>query len=705
MSQYPPGNFPPPPGFVIPPFPGSTADAAKAMPQIPGAPTAVPPPFMAPGAVPFPLPMMPFPPGSVPPGGPGAFPPPPTLSSHLPPPLVAGNPVGSNNMSNSSNDRKPDAISAALANMPIVNIKFSFLTDPAIKQPTVDEQNRTIFIGEVPDELDDFWLGRVLKTSGEIASWVRIKDSLGKPKPCALVEFESIAALSNAVKVLQEVVIPGVEVEEGEAVEDEENAPVLRKPSKLRITYSDETKDLIAELVNSQSSSSSSAAENNNDDASPTLLDASTIKKTAEEIEELLQTWLEPKSRNEYKEKYIAEHPDEEREAATFDFSKSSTIKPDDEELADLPPEQRAIVIQEITSFRERANQRERERIKREEEVEKQRLARMQEEKMKKSREQQSMSPIPSHHGNSSGTSSRGVTSLMYSEPLDFVKRKGAKDDEEEEEDVLGSDGRPLTDEEIEERRKDMHEDDLEAQFIERERRYMREEHARIANAEREVRREHEDKERYAHNREALLKRYAEWDDDEEADARKEEYYRDRSAWLRARAMFRTREAEEDAREAEFERRQKREAEAASGGDQKGDATGLVDSFLDNLKVRLPEKKEELRRDAGPIRVSFKKEESASTAAAPSSSSSSAATPKLSENKPISIGLATKPGVAKPAAAPFKLGATKLGAAKKADGGAVRRPAALGDDEDEEQGKKRRKLIPLSYDKLKEEEE
>lgn len=636
-----------------PPFPGSAAGSATGIPVIPG--SAAPPPMMAPppGGFPFPMPMMPFPLGAAP-GGPGAFLPPPIPPSHFPPP------------STSMAENGQHASDPIAASIPIATMKFSYLTDPGVRQPTTEEQNRTIFIGEVPDALDDFWLGQILKSSGEIASWVRLKDSLGKPKQCALVEFESIAALSKAVKVLQEVVIPGIEVEEGEAIEDDE-ALVARRPSQLRITYSDETKFEISEY---NSSTSESAA-----------LKGDEIKKTAANIGEMLQNWLEPKSREEYKLKYMADHPDEAHETATFDFSRSLAPHLDDEELADIPAEQRAAVVKEIAAFRERANQRERERIEREEEVERKRLARIQEEKIR-NREQQSASPMP---GVPTGPSRMRVTSLSYSDPLEFSKSANY----EEEKEIFGHDGKPLTDEEIEERRKDAHEDDLEAQFIERERRYIREENLRLSNAERELRREREDKERYERNREILLKRYADWDDDEEAAKRSEEYYYDRAAWIRNRALFRSREAEADARESELERR----ARGVDDSDAKGEeASSLVNSFLDGLdtgkRASTPEKnpKEELRRDAGPIRVSFKKEESPAAA-------------KPLESKPVSIGFAKssiKPAT-KPAA-PFK-----LGAAKKSDSAPARRPAALGDD-DEEQETKRRKLIPLSYDKLEDKE-
>jgi len=70
-------------------------------------------------------------------------------------------------------------------------------------------------------------------------------------------------------------------------------------------------------------------------------------------------------------------------------------------------------------------------------------------------------------------------------------------------------------------------------------------------------------------------KRLAEWDDDVEAEKKIEEYYVDRSMWIRNRAAFRNREIEMDERDRQAEARQ-----AEMDIDKKRAAESMADSFL-----------------------------------------------------------------------------------------------------------------------------
>ncbi|KAK9468708.1 hypothetical protein V1512DRAFT_202220 [Lipomyces arxii] len=526
----------------------------------------------------------------------------------------------------------------------------SFLTDTNLRQPTGEEQIRTIFVGSIPAELDDFWLARIIKASGPVAGWIRMRDALGKPKNFALVEFLDAKALTQGFQSLSSIEIPVVEVEEGEEVEDLSQAE--RTGVKLNVTCAESTKD----LIDSQQ------------------VDNYVVEQGRKAAQDLLNIWKDPVARKEEHDKAIERgEPDENAQDQNPDYIRGIALGGDDE-LLDFPPEQREIVLKEIVAFRERATQRERERIKREEELERQRLERIQAQK------RQASLASESQVDQTMATRMREVEAL--SSAKDSSRGKEELDD--------GPDD--ISDEALEERRRDKREDELEARFIERERRYIRNEKSRITSAERDMRREHDEQERYQRTRTSMLRVLDEWDDEVEAERRIDEYYRDRSIWLRNRAAFRSREADNDARDAAAEQ------PSNMFSDLQRDASAATDSFLENLSPALENgsressiaprefkqsgsghdtKKEELRRAAEPIRMSFNKEEAA---------------------KPISIGFSSKLASAA-SAPPSKF---KLALGSKKPEASAKKPAEVKtvlDDEEEVEDRKRRKLIPLSYDK------
>jgi hypothetical protein len=82
--------------------------------------------------------------------------------------------------------------------------------------------------------------------------------------------------------------------------------------------------------------------------------------------------------------------------------------------------------------------------------------------------------------------------------------------------------------------------------------------------------------------KEKAAKRYAEWDDDAEAERRSEDYYIDRSMWIRNRALFRARESAADERDRLAEQREN--ARDVANQEQ---ARGMADSFLDRQAEEL----------------------------------------------------------------------------------------------------------------------
>lgn len=154
---------------------------------------------------------------------------------------------------------------------------------------------------------------------------------------------------------------------------------------------------------------------------------------------------------------------------------------------------------------------------------------------------------------------------------------------------------------------------------------------------------------------EVQAERYAKWDDDHEAERGRELFYADRPRWRASRRTARQRELDADRADAELEAKQTAESSAKS------------DAFLSSLGAKV-----------------------ASTSGTASSSSHVAAS--LDDSTPIKLSLVV-PSVAKDPSSSTSIQLPKLS-----------RPATafVGADEDEDGAgvKRKRELIPLTYDDI-----
>lgn len=114
------------------------------------------------------------------------------------------------------------------------------------------------------------------------------------------------------------------------------------------------------------------------------------------------------------------------------------------------------------------------------------------------------------------------------------------------------------TDEEIERRRQEKHERDVENAYHQREKRFETRENQKLREYKKDMKRELELEEREAKDKAYWLERLANWDDDVEMAKGEEPYYHDRSRWRRMRESQRRREEERDE---EDRRREVQEAE------------------------------------------------------------------------------------------------------------------------------------------------
>jgi PWI domain len=273
-----------------------------------------------------------------------------------------------------------------------------------------------------------------------------------------------------------------------------------------------------------------------------------------------------------------------------------------DDELSDIPAEMRETVAKEITAFRDRSTRRDLERLKREEEIESLERAR----NLNGPRPSRLASPpISAPSGPAGGANGipvgprerplnvpSGPKAFGQQIPRDYQKGvsfingtgiNGAavgwidREDEDSE----------ASDEELERRRKAKKDAELEKQYLDQERRWLNRERSRTAAVEREKNRDKEEDGKVGKEKDAMATRLKQWNDDVESSRKAEEYYLDRSMWIRNRAAFRSREAALDDTDRAAEDR-----ELARDHQQRERAGVMADDFLnrqaDEMESKAP---------------------------------------------------------------------------------------------------------------------
>ncbi len=287
-----------------------------------------------------------------------------------------------------------------------------------------------------------------------------------------------------------------------------------------------------------------------------------------------------------------------------------------DDELSDIPAEMRETVAREITAFRDRSNRRDLERLKREEEIEQQERQRM----MNGSRPNRLTSPPPTAPSGPAGGANgipigprdrsglnapsgpKGFGQQIprdYQKGVTFVNGTGISAASAFEDEATDA-----SDEELERRRNAKKDAELEKSYLDQERRWLNRERSRTAAVEREKHRDDEENSRLNGEKEAMAKRLREWDDDAEAARRVEEYYADRSMWIRNRTAFKGREAEVDRVDRGAE-----ESERARDFQHRQRAGAMADDFLarQDAEVRRQEEEraQEQRREPAKFKLSL----------------------------------------------------------------------------------------------------
>jgi hypothetical protein len=261
-----------------------------------------------------------------------------------------------------------------------------------------------------------------------------------------------------------------------------------------------------------------------------------------------------------------------------------------EDELADIPPEMRENVAKEIAAFRDRSNRRDIERLRREEEIESMERARNSGSRISRLGSPPASAPSgPAGGANGIPLGPRGDRNVPnapsgpkgfgvqipkdYQKGVSFVNGgaiNGSQvyiDREDEDSDA--------SDEELERRRQAKRNAEQEKQFLDQERRWLNRERSRTAALEREKKRDTEEDGKLQAAHDEMEKRLMDWDDNVEASRKANEYYADRGAWLRSRAVFRSREISMDDADRAAEER-----ELAQSAKQQEQARGMADDFL-----------------------------------------------------------------------------------------------------------------------------
>ncbi len=274
-----------------------------------------------------------------------------------------------------------------------------------------------------------------------------------------------------------------------------------------------------------------------------------------------------------------------------------------DDELSDIPAEMRETVAKEIAAFRDRSTRRDMERLRKEEELEamerQRNLGQPRPSRLASPPRAAPSGPAGGSNGIPLGPRDRGIlnapagpkgyqesqTPRDYQKGVSFVNGSGlngagpagliGREDEDTD----------ASDEEIERRRKERKEAEQEKLYQDQKRRWLNREKSRTAAVEREKIRDREEKAQQEKEKEAVAKRLRDWNDDIEASRKVEEYYADRSLWIRNRAAFRSREMHLDEQDRAAEARE--EARDVQQGERE---RGMADDFLHRQAMELDSK-------------------------------------------------------------------------------------------------------------------
>ncbi|MCJ1268341.1 hypothetical protein MMC22_008229, partial [Lobaria immixta] len=464
--------------------------------------------------------------------------------------------------------------------------------------PTKEEVVRTIFVGGITEGAGgDDGIERILQCAGNLRRWTRAMDADNKACRFGFAEYEDPESLATAVDVLRDVEVP-VKQQLANGVKDEDAEEVKPETSKLLVVVDDASLNYLEHYQASRGDQDPIQAQLRMDAAKSSL--ARVLADLANPSTPIQSNDLSTVDRDG---DFFMQNGEEKSDAEVVTIP--LTV---DDELSDIPAEMRETVAKEIAAFRDRSTRRDMERLRKEEELgamERQRnLGQPRPSRLASPPRAAPSGPAGGANGIPVGPRDRGVLNAPagpkgyqesqmprdYQKGVSFVNGSGINgagapgliDREDDDSDA--------SDEEIEQRRKERKEAEQEKLYQDQKRRWLNRERSRTAAVEREKVRDKEEQAHQIREKEAVAKRLQEWNDDLEASRKVEEYYLDRSLWIRNRASFRTREIHLDELDRTSEEREK-----AKDVQQREQARGMADDFLNRQAMELDSKSQPAR--------------------------------------------------------------------------------------------------------------
>ena len=450
----------------------------------------------------------------------------------------------------------------------------------AIQPPTREEVARTIFVGGMGDDApEDEAIENILRCAGKLRRWTRARDADDKKCKFGFAEYEDVDSLEAANELFgQGIEVPAFKA--GQLIREGESNEI--KQIKLLVVIDEQSQKYIEEWTGKR---------NEDEDARQFRLDG-----CKEDMRQCLtsitntDSFMANAALNGNTDDPLHDANGEHKEDENDEVVNIPLTAQTEDDLADVPEDMRATVAAEIRNFRDRSNRRDLDRLRQEEEMEQKERQRAAGSRMSRLASPPRGVPAGSTNGiplgprdrtaGPSGAPSgprghRGQMPSDYVNGVTFVGANGAvngislnREDEDAEE----------SDEELEARRRKKREEDLEKQYMDQERKWLNRE--RVSNSARQRDRENEARsnEQKERQKETMLDRLRKWNDDEEYRLGHEEYYVDRSAWLRKRGAYRDTEARRDDSDRAHEIK-----ETSSQQVRDAEARGQADAFLDQL--------------------------------------------------------------------------------------------------------------------------
>ncbi|KAL8946178.1 MAG: hypothetical protein Q9222_007397 [Ikaeria aurantiellina] len=462
--------------------------------------------------------------------------------------------------------------------------------------PTKDEILRTIFVGGITEGASgDDGIERILQCAGNLRRWTRARDAENKACRFGFAEYEDPDSLSTAVDVLRNVEVPVKQQIANGTVTEEENfdGPKVEK-SRLLIMVDDASLNYLDQYRASRGDQDPIQAQLRLDAAKSALAG-------------VLSDIAHPSSK-----------PVQSHDLSNLDRDGDLSMpngdeKPDgeivtipltvDDELSDIPAEMRETVAREIAAFRDRSTRRDMERLRREEEME----AMERQRNTAQARTSRLASPPPTAptgpaggaNGIPLGPRDRGVPNAPAG-PKGYQNAQMPRDLDKGVTFVNGTgingaagglidrtdEDSDASDEELERRRKEKKDAEHEKQYQDQRRRWLNRERSRTAALEREKERDKQLQDTVEADKTEMERQLRTWDDDVQA-KKGEEYFNDRSMWIRKRAAFRSREAGQDEVDRSAEDREK-----ARETQKQEQAKGMADDFLNRQAMDLDSRAE-----------------------------------------------------------------------------------------------------------------